>query len=250
MASTRDQRPAASPRNCRRGRRQPRHRPADPSQPHPPCGMHVVLQSENGILGTGPTPSRTTSTPTSSTPQGDGHPCSPAASDSRSATSLGMIRGGDIDVAILARCRCRHRRPCQLDHPRQDGQGHGRSDGPRPRRQARHRHDGARRQRRHPQDPRPLHLPLTGRSGRPADHHRPRRHRHHPRRARPHRAARHHPPTKCEPRPAPPCSRGSPALTTAVRSTQPARDRGGRRPGHHGSRDRLRPGAVGRPCAA
>ena len=55
------------------------------------------------------------------------------------------------------------RRPRQLDDPRQDGQGDGRRDGPRRRRQARDRDDGARRQGRRAQDPRAsARCPLTG----------------------------------------------------------------------------------------
>ena len=55
----------------------------------------------------------------------------------------------------------RHR---ELDDPREDGQGHGRRDGPGPRRQAGDRADGARRQGRLQEDPRTsATLPYTGR---------------------------------------------------------------------------------------
>ena len=64
----------------------------------------------------------------------------------------------------------RHR---QLDDPRQDGQGHGRRDGPGPRRQAGDRADGARRPRRLVQDRRRVLAALHRPRRRPADHHRP-----------------------------------------------------------------------------
>ena len=56
---------------------------------HLPAGVHVVLQSENGILGTGAYPTEETVT------------VIPGASFFDSATSFAMIRGGHIDVAIL-----------------------------------------------------------------------------------------------------------------------------------------------------
>ena len=74
-----------------------------------------------------------------------------------------MVRGGHIDLTVLG--------ALQVDEegnlanwmiPGQDGEGHGRRDGPRRRRQAGHRRDGAHDEGRRPQDPERCTLPFTG----------------------------------------------------------------------------------------
>ena len=112
-----------------------------------PEGIDVTLQSENGMLGMGPFPY-----------EGEEDP------DLINAGKQTVTRIADHQLFLLGRL-LRHgprrpyrpvdpgrdaggaeRRPRQLDDPRQDGQGHGRRDGPGRRRQARRRGDGAFRQ--------------------------------------------------------------------------------------------------------
>lgn len=66
-----------------------------------PEGVHIVLQSENGIMGMGPAPEEGKEDPDITNAGGQHVTITPEAMYFDSATSFGIIRGGHVDATIL-----------------------------------------------------------------------------------------------------------------------------------------------------
>ncbi|HNX37165.1 MAG TPA: CoA transferase subunit B [Candidatus Cloacimonadota bacterium] len=68
---------------------------------HIPAGVHVIFQSENGMLGVGPSPEEGCEDPELVNAGGGFITCLKGGAYFDSATSFAIIRGGHIDITVL-----------------------------------------------------------------------------------------------------------------------------------------------------
>ena len=118
-----------------------------------PDGIEVTLQSENGLLGIGPPPSADQEDPDLINAGKQPVTIVPGSSFFGSDQAFAMIRGGHMNMSILGAMQVSCRGDlANLDHPRQDGERHGRRYGFGRQRRSRDCGDGAQRERRSPKD--------------------------------------------------------------------------------------------------
>ncbi len=111
-----------------------------------PENVHVILQSENGTIGTGPVTDENRDPFHVVDAGGSPSAAAPGACFIDSASSFALIRGGHVDATILGGLEVDEEGSlCKLDHPRQKNARHGRRNGFARRRKERYRCNGTHR---------------------------------------------------------------------------------------------------------